>query len=586
MTNQKFENLIIVASGAGTRMAEYTMNNTIPKLLVSLGNETIWSSMLKNIDRVAEYVFVIANSKHIPMLQEVAKLTYPEQAENIIYVDYDEQDGTANTIAKTVSDRMIDGTTLIVWSDILEASTESLLPLTSSLSKLKEYDGDNLQVCVIADRQPRHRFKIDGSVIEEVADASGNIVGAYATNEIAKFGAWSGSHGRGLRDFKFTGEVLRHNQDFISLVKVMHERDDLRSIKTFYGDFIDLGDSAKYQAYMASKEIKTRYFNKLEIGTDRVTKTATNAKGRAVMANEASFYMFMEKSGFDQMFAGVIGMIGDSIEDDMSTLVLEKLDKTVHQHITEHVANVKNVDKHAYTARSYAARIAYKNFKEFMKPLHTANPDHFLPQSDFSDDVLTNAAWKEYIEVTRSRYESIKGLLSASDIIRFNGEVVPSFDYVMAKLEDYLRNSNVLNLGLIHGDTNTANVMMDSKGAMKLIDPRGVFGDMQYAGDTNYDLAKFLYGLTGYTDFNDSTDFKVKKDGTSLYCELFNKLPSPWYVCQDNEGNDDINAVILVGLIWLKLPAYIINNPLKSLVAYYKGLTLLNKALNEYEFTR
>ncbi|WIC41442.1 GlmU [Chryseobacterium phage MA9V-1] len=580
MTKKKFENLIIVASGAGTRMAEYTMNNTIPKLLVSLGNETIWSSMLKNIDQVAEYVFVVANSKHIPMLKEVAKLTYPEQSEDIIYVEYDEQDGTANTISKVVSDRMIDGNALIVWSDILEASTESLLPLTGALSKLNEYDVENLEMVVITDNQPRHRFKIDGPVIEEVADASGNIVGAYATNEIAKFGNWSGSYGRGLRDFKFTGEVLRHNQDFISLVKVMHERDDIRTIKTFKADFIDLGDSAKYQAYMASKEIKTRYFNALEIDTDSVTKRAINTKGKEVMANEADFYNFMEYAGFDSMFAKVIEIIGDDA-NYIDCITLEKLDKTIHQHITEHSATSKQK-----TARSYAARIAYKNFKQFMKPLHTANPEDFIQQMDFSDDALYNAAWKEYIEVTRSRYESIKGLLSASDVIRFNGEPAPNFDYVMAKLEDYLKNANPLRLGLIHGDTNTANVMMDAKGAMKLIDPRGVFGDMQYAGDTNYDLAKFIYGLTGYTDFNDSTDFKVKKDGTSLYCELFNKLPSPWYVCQDNDGNDDINAVILVGLIWLKLPAYIINNPLKSLVAYYKGLTLLNKALNEYEFAR
>jgi thiamine kinase-like enzyme len=82
---------------------------------------------------------------------------------------------------------------------------------------------------------------------------------------------------------------------------------------------------------------------------------------------------------------------------------------------------------------------------------------------------------------------------------------------IIARLNAYFSNINV-GVALIHGDTNTSNVMLDDDGQFKLIDPRGYFGNLNHIGDAKYDLAKFLYGLSGYSYFNNDTNFiRTKK---------------------------------------------------------------------------
>jgi choline kinase len=69
MQTTKFDYLVIVASGLGTRMQQYTLNNYLPKSLVSLGNETILDAQLKDAHELANKVVIICRNEHYWILK-------------------------------------------------------------------------------------------------------------------------------------------------------------------------------------------------------------------------------------------------------------------------------------------------------------------------------------------------------------------------------------------------------------------------------------------------------------------------------------------------------------------------------------
>ena len=142
----------------------------------------------------------------------------------------------------------------------------------------------------------------------------------------------------------------------------------------------------------------------------------------------------------------------------------------------------------------------------------------------------------------------------------------------MNRLLVYLKNRQYT-FGMIHGDTNSTNTMYnDNDGSIKFIDPRGKFGDSRIYGDVAYDNAKFLYGLTGYDNFNLDKEFKFEIIKETIHFEIkgIEKL---------DQYCDSDYLKILVGLIWLKLPFYIRNNPNKIIASYFNGIYLLDKYL-------
>lgn len=68
---------------------------------------------------------------------------------------------------------------------------------------------------------------------------------------------------------------------------------------------------------------------------------------------------------------------------------------------------------------------------------------------------------------------------------------------------------------IIHGDLCLSNILYDSKNRIvRLIDPRGSFGEYKIYGDKNYDIAKLQHSILGDYDFilNNLFDFEWKSD--------------------------------------------------------------------------
>lgn len=111
-----------------------------------------------------------------------------------------------------------------------------------------------------------------------------------------------------------------------------------------------------------------------------------------------------------------------------------------------------------------------------------------------------------------------KKVLSLPEII-INNKKYNNIPYFIDKLEKHIRKLYKKgDISFIHGDFCLSNILYDiNNGIIKLIDPRGFFGEMWVYGDIKYDIAKLRHSLVGNYDFIVSDLFKVTFDDKKTF---------------------------------------------------------------------
>jgi hypothetical protein len=74
---------------------------------------------------------------------------------------------------------------------------------------------------------------------------------------------------------------------------------------------------------------------------------------------------------------------------------------------------------------------------------------------------------------------------------------------IRSKINLYLKSRNYYNL--IHGDVHLGNILLDETNNIWFIDPRGYFGESKLFGLYEYDYAKLMFGISGYSVFDNMT---------------------------------------------------------------------------------
>lgn len=308
----------------------------------------------------------------------------------------------------------------------------------------------------------------------------------------------------------------------------------------------------------------TRYFNSIEVDENKVYKKAITPKGIELQEIEGDYYNTYNNVPSLCPFEGW----------DMKNhvLVLTKLDAdTCTKYISDHKSKALHV---------------YDKFVEAVNQLHEMEIDI---QDDEEDCI--NALKNELIDTIDVRVNPCKNLIKnviGNNITSFNGMRISKHKDLMVMLnqwfDDYKHKAEFC---LVHGDPNTDNCMYDEKSdKIYFIDPRGYFGNLNTLGLglEDYDYAKFLYGMTGYSKFNSADYISTKVDEANNNIDVFvGKNKERGISTLDIDMlTDDINLKIIVGIIWVKLTSYIINDPIKSVAAYIHGNSLLTKYLLKY----
>ncbi|MBX2860467.1 MAG: aminoglycoside phosphotransferase family protein [Vampirovibrio sp.] len=122
---------------------------------------------------------------------------------------------------------------------------------------------------------------------------------------------------------------------------------------------------------------------------------------------------------------------------------------------------------------------------------------------------LTDAMHEMYIQKTVKRLD---GIVADPDFVFFtqknvliNGQTCMGLKEVLAVLPEMVERLNLYGLDsfhIIHGDLCLSNILYDRRNRIiRVIDPRGTFGEFDIYGDPRYDLAKLSHSLEGDYDF-------------------------------------------------------------------------------------
>jgi hypothetical protein len=149
--------------------------------------------------------------------------------------------------------------------------------------------------------------------------------------------------------------------------------------------------------------------------------------------------------------------------------------------------------------------------------------------ADANEERINNALESIYIDKTRRRLARLRGEnrfqpFFDADTICINGVEYPSVSEILNRLDEIIAESDLLTretLSIIHGDLCLPNILYDPRNEiLKLIDPRGKFGEFDIHGDPRYDLAKLRHSVVGHYEHLINDQFEataVAADATLSY---------------------------------------------------------------------
>lgn len=217
--------------------------------------------------------------------------------------------------------------------------------------------------------------------------------------------------------------------------------------------------------------------------------------------------------------------------------------------------------------------------------------------NDFSNylvksDKIVPSLYEMYYTKTIQRFAQLKkndifsSFFTGSIVV--NGKKYNNLTKIEEKLDDIVK-SNLLDVEefcIIHGDMCFANMLIDDKlNFIKLIDPRGKFGDFDIYGDQRYEIAKLFHSVDGRYDYIIKDLFKVKRiDNTIEYSILDNYKFSLFELMKESFkpviGSHLKQIEIIEALLFLSMIPLHGENINHQYTMLGTGLDILNRNIN------
>jgi len=192
-----------------------------------------------------------------------------------------------------------------------------------------------------------------------------------------------------------------------------------------------------------------------------------------------------------------------------------------------------------------------------------------------------------YVKPKNALADFINKLNVNVDNLTINGNQytnpVNLFDKLYKDLETRLKDTRY---SFIHGDFTMSNTLIDNKGELYLIDPRGCFGNTQFFGDIRYDIAKIYYSIVGNFDSLNVGNFSYEKDSKDINNHYYSITDSGLRGYEEliiKEFEEDPELIRFIhATIWMSILPHLANNINQQWCAFCYGVHLLN-TINNYE---
>lgn len=196
---------------------------------------------------------------------------------------------------------------------------------------------------------------------------------------------------------------------------------------------------------------------------------------------------------------------------------------------------------------------------------------------------------EEYIYKTErrvSQYSRYNELKNKSIIVdgKKLGTFLDIWEMAKSKVTKICRNING-NIGIIHGDMNYSNIIIEKSGKIVLIDPKGKFGFRDGClGDRRYDVAKMRQSYHSYYfQFLEKKEM-VENRNNKLWFKLHDNLEKKIIRCLDKQiearGYCLLEVQIIESLQLLSMIPLHADNKDLQIAMYFLGIMLLYYGLN------
>jgi hypothetical protein len=218
-------------------------------------------------------------------------------------------------------------------------------------------------------------------------------------------------------------------------------------------------------------------FNNIKIEKNMLTKEGKNQHGKMKINNEILFYLYITEHNIKFPMPKVMNHYDGCLSIQYFT------NATV-------LTNIINSDN----LREYIEHIS-----RHMQNIHciTMDINNKNVLSDVSIEVKTKvlARYNEY----NWKYDKLYNAIISVNDVKINS-IEYYCDIINNKLKTLLANRDKYNL--IHGDIHLGNILLCDNNELYFIDPRGYFGESSLFGLCEYDYAKLMFGLSGYSVFD------------------------------------------------------------------------------------
>lgn len=139
---------------------------------------------------------------------------------------------------------------------------------------------------------------------------------------------------------------------------------------------------------------------------------------------------------------------------------------------------------------------------------------------------------------------------------------------------------------IIHGDFCFSNILYDiNNQIIRLIDPRGSFGEPGIYGDPRYDMAKLRHSIAGMYDYIVSDLFEITEVDSGFEGKLFNESGQEELIAEFDSllvdfGYNPKEIELIEGLLFISMLPLHQDKPRRQKMMYVTGLKLLNSVLN------
>lgn len=315
----------------------------------------------------------------------------------------------------------------------------------------------------------------------------------------------------------------------------------------------DVGTLQAYQQLDNSK-YRCRPYNHIDVKDDFVVKTGLTEEARQFINREVDWYKAVESYGF----ADKPALLGEA---------------------PMKLARIQGQNLFLSALNADGKRATLRRVVESLVKLHS-----YEKRPADSWDL-----YKEYFTKTLTRLRQVADAVpfGREERIRINGrDCLNVLAYPEVFRQAVLSTLMKTYYTPFHGDCQLTNTLIDQKGQVFFIDPRGYFGKSKVFGDPRYDWAKLYYAIHGNFDQFNVKNFTFEETEEEIHYQIgsggWEFLSNDFFdlIPVEEGSRKEIELIHLI--VWLSMASHVWEDYDSMCVAFMNGVALFNEWLEKW----